>query len=185
MDREEQIRQRAYQLWEQDGRPVGREDEHWRRARDEVETAFGHHGPEADDEAEAANERAAARLRGDGGDAQDLMNSTDPIGLRAAADVYRRRLAQAMVDQDVGTGGPSLASSDMVRERAASAHRDRQLRNQTGGGLSDDELSLGAGDAGASDLAVSDRTGRAVDQLSGAEQPSPAAGETGSRGKRP
>jgi hypothetical protein len=140
MEREEQIRQRAYQLWEQDGRPVGREDEHWRRARDDIETAFGRHGPEADDEAEAANERAAARCRGDG--AQDLTNSADPA-------------------------------------------RGRQLRDQTGGGLSDEELSLGAGDSGASDMAVSDRTGRAVDQLSGAGQPSPAAGETGSRRKRP
>ena len=32
-DLEERIRQRAYELWEADGRPHGRADEHWARAR--------------------------------------------------------------------------------------------------------------------------------------------------------
>ena len=33
----EQIRQRAYELWEQEGRPEGRQDEHWARACREVQ----------------------------------------------------------------------------------------------------------------------------------------------------
>ncbi len=37
MDKEERIRQRAYALWEQEGRPEGRQEEHWQRARDEIE----------------------------------------------------------------------------------------------------------------------------------------------------
>lgn len=32
-DIEQRIRQRAYELWEEDGRPEGREGEHWERAR--------------------------------------------------------------------------------------------------------------------------------------------------------
>ena len=32
MDREERIRAVAYDLWEQDGRPEGRSEEHWLRA---------------------------------------------------------------------------------------------------------------------------------------------------------
>lgn len=35
-DVEEVIRQRAYYLWEHEGRPEGREAEHWHRARAEV-----------------------------------------------------------------------------------------------------------------------------------------------------
>lgn len=31
--REQRIRERAYQLWEQDGRPHGRDWDHWERAR--------------------------------------------------------------------------------------------------------------------------------------------------------
>lgn len=34
---EEQIRARAYELWEKDGSPEGRADEYWERARTLVE----------------------------------------------------------------------------------------------------------------------------------------------------
>lgn len=34
---EEKIRQRAYELWEQEGQPEGAEQDHWRLAREELE----------------------------------------------------------------------------------------------------------------------------------------------------
>ena len=37
MTREERIRERAYQIWESEGRPSDRHDEHWRRAEVEIE----------------------------------------------------------------------------------------------------------------------------------------------------
>lgn len=39
---DEQIRERAHQLWEQDGKPDGKADDYWHRARQELEQ------PEAD-----------------------------------------------------------------------------------------------------------------------------------------
>ncbi len=36
-DFETRVRHRAYFLWEQDGKPEGRQDEYWHRARDLVE----------------------------------------------------------------------------------------------------------------------------------------------------
>lgn len=36
-DREEQIRARAHQIWEEEGRPQGREQEHWEKAAREME----------------------------------------------------------------------------------------------------------------------------------------------------
>ena len=36
-DRESRIRQRAHALWEQDGRPEGRHEDHWQQASQEVE----------------------------------------------------------------------------------------------------------------------------------------------------
>jgi len=36
-DRDQRIRDRAYQLWEREGRPHGQHDEHWRRAAAEIE----------------------------------------------------------------------------------------------------------------------------------------------------
>lgn len=34
--REERVMQRAYEIWEQEGRPEGRQEEHWRRAEEEI-----------------------------------------------------------------------------------------------------------------------------------------------------
>lgn len=36
-DREEKIRFRAHAIWVSEGKPVGRDAEHWERARSEVE----------------------------------------------------------------------------------------------------------------------------------------------------
>lgn len=35
-DRNQLIKQRAYALWEKEGRPEGRHDEHWQRAAEEM-----------------------------------------------------------------------------------------------------------------------------------------------------
>jgi hypothetical protein len=38
---EDQIRERAYLIWERQGRPEGQQDEHWKQASLEVATALG------------------------------------------------------------------------------------------------------------------------------------------------
>jgi hypothetical protein len=38
-DREDKIRQRAYSIWEQEGHPHGRHEDHWHRAAAEVASA--------------------------------------------------------------------------------------------------------------------------------------------------
>jgi hypothetical protein len=35
-DREQRIRERAHAIWEQEGRPHGRQEDHWRQASQEV-----------------------------------------------------------------------------------------------------------------------------------------------------
>ncbi|MBM3606343.1 MAG: DUF2934 domain-containing protein [Alphaproteobacteria bacterium] len=47
MDKSEQIRTRAHQIWESEGCPEGREAEHWARAQDELREE----GALADDDA--------------------------------------------------------------------------------------------------------------------------------------
>ena len=37
MDREHRVRERAYAIWEADGRPSGRDEDHWDRASREVD----------------------------------------------------------------------------------------------------------------------------------------------------
>ena len=49
-EREERIRRRAYQLWEEDGAPDGRAEEYWHRARQLLENeraSPSESGPEA------------------------------------------------------------------------------------------------------------------------------------------
>jgi hypothetical protein len=53
---EERIRQRAYQIWEEDGQPEGREHEHWERAVREIEAEEKADESEASDPAEAEPE---------------------------------------------------------------------------------------------------------------------------------
>lgn len=37
MDNDDNIRTRAHQLWEQEGQPEGRHEEHWNRAKEELD----------------------------------------------------------------------------------------------------------------------------------------------------
>jgi hypothetical protein len=37
--KEQAIRERAYAIWEEEGRPDGKHLEHWRRAEDEINSA--------------------------------------------------------------------------------------------------------------------------------------------------
>ncbi len=43
---EDRVRERAYDLWERDGRQHGRSDEYWRQARSEVEAEDSEPGEE-------------------------------------------------------------------------------------------------------------------------------------------
>lgn len=51
-NREEAVRRRAYELWEEEGRPDGREGAHWRRAEDEFGAGAGSGGAAAGEGAE-------------------------------------------------------------------------------------------------------------------------------------
>ena len=44
MDRQEEIRLRAHQIWEAEGRPDGKEAEHWARAEQELSGRDGNAG---------------------------------------------------------------------------------------------------------------------------------------------
>jgi hypothetical protein len=37
MDRDQERRERAYKIWENEGRPEGRHEDHWQRAEDQHE----------------------------------------------------------------------------------------------------------------------------------------------------
>lgn len=54
-DQESRIRQRAYEIWQREGRPEGREAEHWRRAEAEITAEAGAAADQTPDRAAAGS----------------------------------------------------------------------------------------------------------------------------------
>ncbi|WP_432280269.1 DUF2934 domain-containing protein [Stakelama saccharophila] len=69
-DTEQHIRDRAYQIWQEEGQPEGREHEHWARARTEIEDArpgaakSGERRQRASSTRKTATKRAPAKRAG-------------------------------------------------------------------------------------------------------------------------
>jgi hypothetical protein len=79
---DEQIRQRAYEIWEREGRPEGREAEHWRMAADELGASAAQKA-KMDQEIQ---EVPAARMRGPA----KLDESREPSGTTEPASQSAR-----------------------------------------------------------------------------------------------
>lgn len=60
---EDRIRRRAYEIWEQEGRPHGREVDHWLQAAREIAATEGHGGGGQAAEPTAGPPKPAARTR--------------------------------------------------------------------------------------------------------------------------
>jgi hypothetical protein len=52
---EQKIRQRAHQIWEEEGKPLGQERAHWDRASREIAEETEDHASERDDDSEEVN----------------------------------------------------------------------------------------------------------------------------------
>lgn len=63
-DRKDRIRKRAYELWQQEGAPEGKRDDHWYRAEREIDKGDGEVQP--DDEPNLGALREAVRQHNDG-----------------------------------------------------------------------------------------------------------------------
>ncbi len=57
-DREQKIRERAYEIWDREGRPLGRELEHWMQAQREIDQGEGEIGGDDVTNLEALREAA-------------------------------------------------------------------------------------------------------------------------------
>lgn len=103
---DEQVRRRAYEIWEREGRPEGRESEHWRKAVEELSAQRGNtdtqevpatrvRGPaEASQPSGAAGSRSET-ASGDSGNSARMPSpdpQSDPLGLaQPAAKAPRKR----------------------------------------------------------------------------------------------
>jgi hypothetical protein len=57
---EGRVRDRAYALWEKDGRPDGRSDEYWRQARSEIDAEDAKPGDKNSDDAKGKRQPSPA-----------------------------------------------------------------------------------------------------------------------------
>lgn len=67
-DHQERIRQRAHEIWESEGRPEGRDADHWSRAEEELRAQMGS-GGSSDDDAQSGENAQANQARPDVADA--------------------------------------------------------------------------------------------------------------------
>lgn len=95
MDRNERIRQRAHEIWESEGRPEGRDAEHWSRAEQEIDEQMGQAGSASAD----ADELMEARP-----DQIDAVAAAKPAAAKpAAAKKPRKRTPKAAATVDSET----------------------------------------------------------------------------------
>jgi hypothetical protein len=84
-DREQKIRERAHVLWEAEGRPEGREHDHWREAeRQVVAEEAGEGQPQAPDEAAVGSQ---------GGPPADSLRNPEPRSSSTAGAARPTRTA--------------------------------------------------------------------------------------------
>src|SRR4051794_22256884 len=98
VDREERIRRRAYEVWEREGRPHGRDPEHWAQAVQEVDAEIAAEAAEAQTEpaAEPGKRRRSRIATGAaevGRDIGQIASKAADAGLTAAADIVEQALA--------------------------------------------------------------------------------------------
>jgi len=91
-DRQERIRLRAHRLWEDDGKPEGKEQEHWEQASREIEAE----AEESDRTSGAASEQGPAQPIG------GLSSSLQPGGTIPGG-------GPGATEGSLGTGGGSTA----------------------------------------------------------------------------
>lgn len=130
-DREAQIREKAYRLWQDEGEPHGRHDEHWSRAERDIGEADVPASDEPIDQASssattpaAGDEAAAAGVTGD--DAAPVTPQTPvavPGGMMAGAETPvpsakpKRAAKPATVTKATGTDGDAATAKKPVARR--------------------------------------------------------------------
>lgn len=95
-DKEARIRQRAYEIWQREGQPQGRDAEHWQQAEAEIMAESGA-------SADSAADRAAA---GSKPQQEPPVPGTAPLRSRRAASKPERDRASGAGTGDRPSGGP-------------------------------------------------------------------------------
>jgi hypothetical protein len=103
--REDRIRARAHAIWEGEGRPHGRDDEHWQQASREFGEGDGTSDPSARSLGSAAQSDLIPEDAGQGAERAGSLVDTGPaIGLAAGTAGTAAGLGNLSLGQEVGHG---------------------------------------------------------------------------------
>jgi len=133
-NKDEQIRQRAYQIWEHEGRPEGGHERHWHQASEEI-------GPDGGALPETA--KAGSRAKAPARSAAKASGKTAPAGDGMPAQAAKAVATGARKDKASNTGdtAPSLAQpADGAPAGGKSAKKTPAGRlGPTTGGMNSDQ----------------------------------------------
>jgi hypothetical protein len=122
-DREQKIRERAHVLWEAEGRPEGREHDHWREAeRQVVAEEAGEGQPQAPDEAAVGSQ---------GGPPADPLRNPEPIP--PAEDLEYPAVTGPEEVPDIPGARASLNPTEIVEEPRSSSTAGAARPTRTAG----------------------------------------------------
>ncbi len=108
-DREQLIRDRAYAIWQREGRPAGRESEHWQAAAREIEEELGSSGGAKEPSAAAATGGAAG----------------EPAGGKQAGATGTKKPAATRAKPAAAAKKPSAAAKDKAPGKSAKKNTDK------------------------------------------------------------
>ncbi|MFC0202139.1 DUF2934 domain-containing protein [Paracoccus rhizosphaerae] len=120
MDRNERIRARAHEIWESEGRPEGRESEHWMRAEAEIS-----------DEEVAEGPQGAVTLRDAGADVDGTEVSPEEAGVTSIDNPVETDDRIAAERSDMASGDLDATppvDNDTAAEAAAPKKRTRATK---------------------------------------------------------
>ncbi|MGR3463774.1 DUF2934 domain-containing protein [Limimaricola sp.] len=112
-DREERIRQRAYDLWQREGAPEGRDQDHWHEAVAQIDAE------DATGADVAPGTAAAAGLAGRSGDLPLNADGLDEMGQQQAREGMADGPGEEIADTTPATGGRRKAAAASTEPGAA------------------------------------------------------------------
>jgi hypothetical protein len=120
--RERRVRERAHAIWEEEGRPEGRERQHWREAERQVAAEGAGNGQPAPDDAQTGSE---------GGPPADPLRNPELIP--PAEDLEYPAITGPEQVPDIPGARTSLNPSEIVDERPVTAPQPK--RGKSGAGV--------------------------------------------------
>lgn len=172
-DREERIRERAHEIWEQEGRPQGRHDDHWERATREVDGGGSEAAQMASMKGVSADpsESAKGRKRRVGSAAEGEVPAKGRRSRSAGGEAATSEGAQAGTASRGRRSGPREVTSEGTKPDAAPPSSRRRSTKVAGAEGADASADAAQASTGRSRRRKTESTEASSEGATGEEMP--------------